>query len=248
MTSFFFLGILLVFLPIGLGAAAVGKFFKAYHNQIFIVGGIFMILLGLTIISGRHFSLPFAPQANFKNKNRNIFSVFTLGVFSGLATLCCAPVLAGLLALSVLPGSFFWGGVYALSYVLGMTAPLFLIALFLDKINFTQKFMALRTPLNYRLPFLKKQIVLPFIDALAGLVFLLIGSLIIYLALTNRLFMQGSDYQLAVNLFVARTLSSVGAVLKFVPQYIIGIIAIAIFIIILSFSAKQLKGEIKGRE
>ena len=76
------------------------------------------------LLLGRHFSLPF--QVNPTLKNHHPFSVFTLGIFSGIATTCCAPVLAGVLALSVLPGSVFWGMMYTLSYVLGMVAPCFL--------------------------------------------------------------------------------------------------------------------------
>lgn len=242
MTFFFFLGIFLVFLPIGLGASAVGKFFKSYHNQIFLAGGVFMVLLGLMIVSGKHFSLPFSPRLSPNNKNRNVFSVFTLGIFSGLATLCCAPVLAGLLALSILPASFFWGGVYSLSYVLGMTAPLFVIALFLDKINFTKKFLVLRTPIKYRFPFFRQPIALPVIDAIAGLVFLAMGSLIVFLAFENKLFLH-SDYQLTINLFLAKTLQSVESIVKFVPNYVIGLFITIIFLIIILFSAKQLKEE-----
>src|SRR3989304_7623442 len=59
MTFIFFLGILSVFLPIGLGVAALGKFFSQYHNAVFGTGAVFLIVLGLSILLGRHFSLPF---------------------------------------------------------------------------------------------------------------------------------------------------------------------------------------------
>src|SRR3989338_10005336 len=59
MTFIFFLGILTVFLPIGLGAAALGRIFSQYHNAIFGLGSVFLVLMGLTIITGKHFSLPF---------------------------------------------------------------------------------------------------------------------------------------------------------------------------------------------
>ena len=38
MTGVFSLGLLIVFLPIGLGAAALGQFFAVYHDQIYIAG------------------------------------------------------------------------------------------------------------------------------------------------------------------------------------------------------------------
>lgn len=240
MTFIFFLGILLVFLPIGLGAAAVGKFFNLYHNQIFILGGLFMLFLALSILSGKHFSLPWRVQP--KLKNRNVVSVFSLGVFSGLATLCCAPVLAGLLSLSILPGSFFWGGLYSLSYALGMTAPLFFISLFLDRINLTQKFAVLRAPFKYQYPFINKTISLPVIDLFTGVIFLGLGILIMFLAFTNRLFMQ-SDYQLTVNIFLAKLLNSTLSVVKFIPEYIFAFLAVILFLVILRFSIKQFRAK-----
>ena len=137
MTFVFFLGLLTVFLPLGLGAAGLGKMFSKFHDPIYIIGGIFLFLLGTSILLGKHFSMPFSVHPKLKITNAG--SVFTLGIFSGFATMCCAPVLAGVIALSVLPNSIFWGGVYSFAYVLGMVAPLFLIAYFLDKNKFSQK-------------------------------------------------------------------------------------------------------------
>src|SRR3990170_8498448 len=56
MTFIFFLGILAVFLPIGLGAATLGKFFSQYHNIIFGIGGTFLAILGIILLTGIHFS------------------------------------------------------------------------------------------------------------------------------------------------------------------------------------------------
>ena len=111
MTFVFFLGLLAVFLPLGLGIAGFGQMIKENHDIIFIIGGVFLACLGISILLGRHFSLPFTPRPNMQVQGAA--SVFALGVFSGFATLCCAPVLAGVLALSILPGSIFWGGIRA---------------------------------------------------------------------------------------------------------------------------------------
>src|SRR3989344_780700 len=59
MTFVFFLGIVAVFLPLGLGAASLGQIFSRYHNSIFAVGGVFMVFLGLSLVAGRRMSLPF---------------------------------------------------------------------------------------------------------------------------------------------------------------------------------------------
>ncbi len=217
MTFIFFLGILAVFLPLGLGAAALGRFFSQYHNTVFGIGGIFLVALGLVILLGKHFSLPF--QVHSGLKKHSAASVFTLGIFSGIATTCCAPVMAGVLALAALPGSIFWGGIYTLSYVFGMVAPLFLISLFLDKINFQQKFQLIfNKPIQYRLA--GKEINITVSEAISGITFLTMGVLIFYLALTNRLFMQVGGYQININIYVTKVLQSISSVVQAIPEYV----------------------------
>lgn len=56
-------------------------------------------------------------------------SVFGLGLFSGAATACCAPVLAGAIALSATSGTIVGGLRLGVAYVAGMMAPLIPIAL-----------------------------------------------------------------------------------------------------------------------
>ena len=239
MTFIFFLGILAVFLPIGLGAAALGRIFSQYHNTIFGVGGAFLILMGLVLLSGKHFSLPF--RVNPSLKKHNAFSVFVLGIFSGIATTCCAPVLAGVLALAALPGSIAWGGLYTLSYVFGMVAPLFLISLFLDKVEFTQKISkTFQKPIEYSIGGKKFSITVS--EAISGVVFLAMGILIDYLAFTNRLFVH-SEYQININIFLTRVLNSISGFIKVVPEYVWAILLITTIIFIVKSSINQLKKE-----
>ena len=206
MTFIFFLGILAVFLPIGLGVSAISKFFSQYHNIVFGVGGVFLFVLGIILLAGKHFSLPFRAHPEFKK--HNAASVFALGVFSGIATTCCAPVLAGVLSLAALPGSVFWGGIYTLSYVLGMVAPLFLISIFLDKINFEQKFQQIfHKPIRYRIA--SKEVSITVSEAVAGVTFLAMGILTFYLAFTDRLFMQAGGYQTNINIYLTKISQSI---------------------------------------
>ena len=217
MTFIFFLGILTVFIPIGLGVAVLGRFFSRYHNTVFAIGGIFLTVLGIVILTGRRFSLPL--QMHPALKKHNAASVFTLGIFSGIATTCCAPVLAGVLTLAALPGSVFWGVLYTLSYVFGMVAPLFLISLFLDKINFEQKFQqAFHRPIRYRLG--GKEINITISETVSGITFLAMGILILYLALTGRLFMQAGGYQTDINIYLTKVLQSISGVARAIPEYL----------------------------
>lgn len=60
-------------------------------------------------------------------------SFFALGVFSGVACACCAPVLVGVMTLSALSGSPVGGLALGLAYVFGMALPLFVMALLWDR-------------------------------------------------------------------------------------------------------------------
>lgn len=210
MTFVFFLGLSAVFLPLGMGAAGLGKLFSTYHDQIFIVGGVFFLLLGASIVLGRHFSMPFSVHPKLTANNAG--SVFTLGIFSGFATLCCAPVLAGVIALSVLPNSIFWGGLYSLAYVLGMVAPLFLIAYLLDTGNVTKKLMESNKRLSYAIG--GRQINLTIADAVSGATFLLMGIFILYLAATNQLAMGGGEFQTKINIYLNQLVQTINNWIK----------------------------------
>jgi len=223
MTFVYFLGVLVVFLPLGLGVSALSQIFRDYHRLIFTLGGSFLLLLGLGLLLGQSFSLPMvAPHP--KLKKASIGAVFGLGVFSAIATTCCAPVLAGVLALSVLPGSVYLGLLYTLAYVLGMVAPLFLIAACLDKFDFTKRFMTFRKSLGYS--FFGQKIRLTYSSLMAGVMFTIIGILTLLSAKSSA--MSSSDYQLKINLFVAGLTRSVNTATKQVPEVIWGILLLII--------------------
>src|SRR3989344_631166 len=223
MTFVYFLGLLAVFMPIGLGASALTQLFSAYHNIIFTLGSLFLILLGLTLVLGFQFSFPTLVHPQLKSSG--FLSVFVLGVFSGIATTCCAPVLAGVLALAALPASFLLGGAYTLAYVLGMVIPLFILSLLLDKNKFTQKFFVFRKTVSYKI--LSKKIRLTLSNLFSGVMFLALGIIIIYLALTNNLVTHAS-YQISVNVYLTKFIQYVGTYTKIIPEQVWAIMTLFI--------------------
>jgi len=237
MTFVFFLGLLAVFLPLGFGVAGLGQLFSAYHNTIFVLGAIFLLLLGSSILLGLHFSLPFSISRNTKIKGAS--SVFVLGIFSGAATLCCAPVLAGVIALSALPGSIFWGGMYTLTYVLGMVIPLLVIAFFVDKTNIMKRLELLKKRVSYSL--VGKRIYLTVAETVSGLTFFLMGVLILYLAKTNRLAMGGSEYQTAINIYLANLVNSINRFLTVTPVVVWAVVAIIALWLVIKIVLKRRK-------
>ncbi|MBI4427280.1 MAG: hypothetical protein HY569_02260 [Candidatus Magasanikbacteria bacterium] len=225
MTFIFFLGILLVFLPLGLGAAFFGQLLSKYHNAIFIVGGAFLLFSGLVLLMGKHYSLPF--HVNPALKNHHAISVFILGIFSGIATTCCAPVLAGVLALAVLPGSIFLGAAYTLSYVLGMVAPLFFISIFLDKTNIMRKLTGAKKQVKYSM--FGRRISATIAEIIAGAMFVVMGLLTVILAFTNKLQMR-SSFQIDINIFSAKLFNVIKFAVVVVPEWAWALFFLAILI------------------
>lgn len=219
MTFIFFLGVLSVFLPIGLGFSYLSEFFKEYHGTIYFFGGSFMTILGLMLLTNNGFSLPF--HVNPQLKKHNGGSVYILGIFSGIATTCCAPVLAGVLALSALPGSVFWGGMYTVVYVIGMVAPLFFIALLADKTKVSQKLMLVRKPLSYRLA--GKKFSITWSQLMSGAIFVIMGLYTLYIAYMGP-GMSTTDYQITMNIYFAKMLKVITAFITPIANYIWAII------------------------
>ena len=168
MTFVFFLGMLTVFIPIGLGASILAQLFSRYHNVIFTIGG-------------------------------------------------CAPVLAGVLALSVASGTIIWGVIYTLVYVVGMTLPLFVIALFLDKYNLTERIANAKKTITLHIGSFRWRITIS--ELISSVIFLGMGSYITYLAFNNNLYSH-SDYQLDMNLYSAKFLNAIKGFIGFLPEYV----------------------------
>ena len=235
MTFVFFLGVLTVFLPIGLGASFLAQAFSEYHNIIFTVGGIFLIVLGLTMLFGKKFTTPTSVRDGMK---RHVSSIYVLGIFSAIATTCCAPVLAGVLTLGVASGTIVWGALYTLAYVVGMTLPLFIIAAFLDKANLTERFTNAKKTVAMRIGGFSWRITVS--ELISGLIFLLMGGYITYLAFVDKLAMR-SSYQLEMNLWNAKFLNAINGFVKFIPEYIWALLFIGIVASISYVFIKQYK-------
>ena len=125
LTAIYVLGVATIVLPITLGAAALASYVTRWHPQLFTFGGLMMIGVAVMLWRGSmlHISVP-QPKLG-----GSTLSVFGLGLFSGAATACCAPVLAGAIALSATSGTIFGGLLLGVAYVAGMMVPLVPVAL-----------------------------------------------------------------------------------------------------------------------
>ncbi|MCL4359833.1 hypothetical protein M1555_01065 [Patescibacteria group bacterium] len=187
MTVVFGLGIATVLVPTALGIRAVGELFTRFHTGTYLVGSLFMVLLGVMELTGKKITLPMIHLTIDLSAHRSTGAVYVLGVFSGITSSCCTPVLAGVLTLSFLSPTFLWAGLAGTSYVFGMVVPLVILALILDRVNWS-KVSGIRTK---QLTLAGKTI--PLTDAIAGVLYIAVGVTFSVLALTRRITMGTSE-------------------------------------------------------
>lgn len=186
MTFLFGAGIAVVILPIALGLAALGQLFSRYHTILFVIGGVFMLALGVMTLRERGFELPFMRAPTFEG--RPGASVFALGVFSGAASSCCAPVLVGVLTLTTLTSSVPGAVAVGLSFVFGMVLPLFLIALVGDRFGWSTSRLVRGTTVNFRLG--GRAVSMHSTNLIGGILFLAMGVFVLILAATGNEFLS----------------------------------------------------------
>lgn len=137
MTFVFGLGVAAVILPIAFGVSALTRLVIDRHTIVYLVGAVLMVALGVATIAGWK---PKLPMAGLRASGRQgPGSVFVLGAFSGMASACCAPVLAGVVALSGAAASFPVALAVGVAFVFGMVLPLFVIALLWDRYDWGSK-------------------------------------------------------------------------------------------------------------
>jgi len=171
MTGVFSLGLALVLVPITLGAGLLAEIFHIYHQQLYIFGGVMIMLAGLAVLFGIKMPMPRLKTPRM-DEGLGWGGALTLGIFSGIASACCAPVLAGSVTLAVLSGSFARATVVSLFYVLGMAMPLLLIAVLWDKMAVSRMQVVRRYGAAFKY--------------VAGAVFIAVGIMLFYLGATGN--------------------------------------------------------------
>lgn len=130
-TFVFAAGVATIIVPIGLGATFLVSLVSGQHLLVFSAAATAMLAGGTAMLFGWKPRLPMLPGR--APTGTGFGSVYGLGIFSGAASSCCAPVLAGVAVLSGATASFPAALAVALTYVVGMVGPLAVIALVWDR-------------------------------------------------------------------------------------------------------------------
>jgi cytochrome c biogenesis protein CcdA len=134
-TLIFALGLSAILVPVALGFRFFISFFDTFHSQIYYLGALLMIFMGIMTLKP-FFHLPQLFNVHPKvDENANIISVFGLGVVSGLTSACCAPVLFAAITITSLSPTLFQAVIVSFAYVLGIVFPLFLLSVSYEKFS-----------------------------------------------------------------------------------------------------------------
>lgn len=227
MTLVFAAGIATVIVPLGLGASAISRLLVGEHRFVFTAGGLVMIAAGVAMVAGWKFMLPMPGR---RSGGHGVASVYGLGVFSGAASACCAPVLAGVAALAGASASFPVAVTVGASYVTGMVAPLAALALVWDKRDWGHARMFGGWGVTIRLGSHRRRIAGP--GLLSGGVLAVMGVLTILFALRGPA-MTLSGWQLRVSAWLGHASAVVQHHLTWLPGWaglLLLIVAAAVFI------------------
>ncbi|MBQ7541300.1 MAG: cytochrome c biogenesis protein CcdA [Clostridia bacterium] len=130
----FVLGFTVVFSLLGLFAGTVGALLSRYRVAVNAVGGLIVILLGLSYLDV--IRLPFFKGVQKQHKISGILSAFVFGViYSVSLTPCIGAFLGSALMLASASGTALRGTLLLMTYALGLGVPFLVSAMLLEKLR-----------------------------------------------------------------------------------------------------------------
>ena len=231
MTLIFAAGVAVVLLPITIGVAALSRLTAQYHSEVFLLGGLMLLLLGGWSLAGKNFAVPI--HRGTLADRPTVMSVFSLGVFSGAASSCCAPVLAGVLTLSAMSASLPQATGLGLAYVAGMVSPLVVIALLWEKFNFSNSVIIRGRPVTLGFGNVRWRI--HSTNLLAGVLFIAVGVFVIASTFTGGL--EASQTQTQLGEYLRSAAQAITNTTRGAPDTIFAIVlaTLALYLIARAF-------------
>ena len=224
LTFIFAAGLALVLVPLTMGMSLLAGAIARYHAPLYYAGGTLMIVLALLALSGRMWSLPSFMRTPDTTRGDSA-SFFALGVFSGIASSCCAPVLVGVMTLSALSGSAIGGLALGLAFVFGMVFPLFVMALLWDRARLGERTLfrakLVRIHLGARL------LVTNTLNVVVAVAFAVMGGFIIALAGSADM-TGGTAFQASAGQALADVFMRIQRWTQPVPEPVLGLALLAL--------------------
>jgi cytochrome c biogenesis protein CcdA len=134
-TAVFYIGLVAVLVPVGLGLGALGALVLERRTELALVAGVLLIAIGFYQLIAGGFEIPGTAGLLARVGGESSAATFALGAVYGIAGFCAGPILGGILTLAGTSGGPLAGGVLLAVYAAGIAAPLFLLALLWDRVG-----------------------------------------------------------------------------------------------------------------
>lgn len=136
----FYAGLLLILIPLGVGAGALGAAFVTHRQAIVLIASITLVVLGVAQVFGFGFDpakiLPGGTQLQATAAGKTgILKTLLLGATSAIAGFCTGPILGAVLTMAAARGDTFEAAVLLAVYGAGMVVPLLAIAALWHKLS-----------------------------------------------------------------------------------------------------------------
>lgn len=236
MTFLFAAGVATVILPIAMGAAVVRRLITAEHTTIYVTGGLLMLGLAAYLLLGGKIHLPMPGRRT--GGNTGPLSVYSLGVFSGVASACCAPVLAGVIALSGVASSFGLALGLGVAYVFGMVAPLFAISLLWERVDWRSSRLFRSRSFTWRVGAFQRT--LGITDLASGLLLALMGVAMVWIGLTSDGMLASSGWQVRLSARLQHYGRVVTDALAWLPDWAAAVLLTLVLVLLVGRALKQL--------
>src|SRR6266487_655895 len=243
MTFIFAAGVATIILPIALGTSLLRQVFATQHTIIYVLGGILLLGLAIYLLLGGQVHLPMPGRS--AGSKAGIVTTYTLGVFSGITSSCCAPVLAGVIALSSVAPSFLLALGMGTAYVFGMVAPLFVISLLWEHYDWKSSRLFHPRSFTWHLGSLRRT--LSVTTLFSGLLLLLMGGAMIWVGLTSTAMSVPIGWQASFFVWLQHVGRVITGALSWLPNWAVAL-ALLSFITWLAWRALKQVGTTSNRK
>ncbi len=141
-TGIFYLGLLTLFIPLGLGVGAIGSLFLERRAELSILAGLFLITIGSFQLAVGGFELPGAGRisgSRFGVSGESLAATYALGLVYGIGGFCSGPLLGGVLTIAGASGGALEGALLLAIFAAGMAAPLLILAPLWERLDATSR-------------------------------------------------------------------------------------------------------------
>jgi cytochrome c biogenesis protein CcdA len=232
-TGAFAAGVGTLIVPIGLGASALSAALPAHHLLIFGIGGAAMLAGGAAVLAGWKLMLPM--PALRSPSGHGYLAAYGLGLFSGIASACCAPVLAGVVILTGSTSSFGAALAVSVTYVAGMVAPLAVVALVWEGRDWGSS--RLLSGRRVRLGVGRLSRSLPLGTAASGVTLIAMGIVTLVTAVTGPS-MGSAGWQESATVFLQHASSVTARALSWLPGWAV-LVVLVVLAVALAWQARR---------